>query len=356
MALVRELRRSVGLPDEFDANLHCKVQVHEDNVGALTLANLEPQRMTPRSKHYAIKYHWFREHVYDKSNRIVIVKIDTKNQLGDMFSKGFSICQIPHVFRLGVHFMLSYFIFFNNYITINKVGFAPMTQQSCNVSLQVMSPFTLLRLCCGLETLVVSSTMNPPSVPYCGPPRYRVSCPLSASPSAPPYRACPPSALLFGPPSACPPSAYPSCPPSACPPSAYSLCPPSACPPSAYPSCPLSACPLSASSSCPPSTPHPSTLLRVPPYRTLQKPPDSTVEPTRPNTLLCLTTHGVYCRPTGVDCCDTIHHGDPSCHLLFIVNTVLVVTASFLLIHHHYTLDVVVPTSVQQAPSRAAEP
>eukprot|EP00956_Cyclotella_meneghiniana_P009886 scaffold13670_cov55-Cyclotella_meneghiniana.AAC.1 len=85
MALVRELRRSVGLPDEFDANLHCKV--HEDNVGALALANLEPQRMTPRSKHYAIKYHWFREHVHDKSNRIVIIKIDTKNQLGDMFTK-----------------------------------------------------------------------------------------------------------------------------------------------------------------------------------------------------------------------------------------------------------------------------
>ena len=93
MALVRELRRSVGLPDEFDANLHCKV--HEDNVGALTLANLEPQRMTPRSKHYAIKYHWFREHVYDKSNRIVIVKIDTKNQLGDMFTKG--LTKVPFV-------------------------------------------------------------------------------------------------------------------------------------------------------------------------------------------------------------------------------------------------------------------
>eukprot|EP00956_Cyclotella_meneghiniana_P010979 scaffold15385_cov43-Cyclotella_meneghiniana.AAC.1 len=193
--------------------------------------------------------------------------------------------------------------------------------------------------------------MNPPSVPYCGPPPYRVSCPLSASPLAPPYRACPPSALLFG-----PPSASSSCPPSTCPPLAYSLCPPSACPHSAHSSCPLSACPLSASLLCPLSTPHPSTLLRAPPYRTLQKPPDSTVEPTNSNTLLCLTTHGVYCRPSGVDCCVTIHHGDPPWHLLFIVNTVPVVTASFLLIHHHYTLDVVAPTAVIKAPSRAAEP
>jgi hypothetical protein len=33
--------------------------VHEDNTGALKLATMEPGRMTPRSKHYGIKYHWF---------------------------------------------------------------------------------------------------------------------------------------------------------------------------------------------------------------------------------------------------------------------------------------------------------
>lgn len=93
LALVRELCRAVGLPDEFEANLHCKI--HEDNAGALTLANLEPQRMTPRSKHYAIKYHWFRDKVHDKSNRITIVKIDTKNQLGDLFTKG--LTKVPFV-------------------------------------------------------------------------------------------------------------------------------------------------------------------------------------------------------------------------------------------------------------------
>jgi hypothetical protein len=31
----------------------------EGNVGALTLANMEPGRHTPRSKHYGIKIHWF---------------------------------------------------------------------------------------------------------------------------------------------------------------------------------------------------------------------------------------------------------------------------------------------------------
>ena len=33
---------------------------HEDNQGALKLANLEDGRNTPRSKFYALRLHWFR--------------------------------------------------------------------------------------------------------------------------------------------------------------------------------------------------------------------------------------------------------------------------------------------------------
>eukprot|EP00804_Cyclotella_cryptica_P011602 CCRYP_020927-RA/>CCRYP_020927-RA protein AED:0.29 eAED:0.29 QI:0/0/0/0.66/0.5/0.66/3/0/467 len=61
VAIIRELSAAVGLDDSFTSNIHCKI--HEDNVGALTLARLEPCCMTPRTKHYAIKYHWFREKV-----------------------------------------------------------------------------------------------------------------------------------------------------------------------------------------------------------------------------------------------------------------------------------------------------
>jgi hypothetical protein len=86
VAMIRELSRTVGLNDDFVSKIH--VKIHEDNVGALTLGKLEPRRMTPRSKHYAIKYHWFREHVADPAMRITLVKIDTKNQLGDIFTKG----------------------------------------------------------------------------------------------------------------------------------------------------------------------------------------------------------------------------------------------------------------------------
>ena len=65
-------------------NMHIKI--HEDNAGALTLGKLEPRRMTPRSKHYAVKYHWFREQIGPR--RIDLVKISSEDQLGDLFTKG----------------------------------------------------------------------------------------------------------------------------------------------------------------------------------------------------------------------------------------------------------------------------
>jgi hypothetical protein len=56
--------------------------VHEDNQGVLNSATLEPGRQTPRSKFYAIRYHWFRS--YMKPNEIEIVYIDTSMQKADM--------------------------------------------------------------------------------------------------------------------------------------------------------------------------------------------------------------------------------------------------------------------------------
>jgi hypothetical protein len=96
--IVKELSASVGLTKDFTSKIH--VHIHEDNVGALTLGKLEPRRMTPRSKHYAIKYHWFREKVEDKANKIELVKIDTKNQLGDIFTKGLTKDSFEYLRRL----------------------------------------------------------------------------------------------------------------------------------------------------------------------------------------------------------------------------------------------------------------
>ena len=94
-AVIRELSAAVGLDASFTSNIHCKI--HKDNVAALTLACLEPRCMTPCSKHYAIKYHWFHEKVADPSQRITLVKIDTKNQLGDLFTKGLPLASFVHL-------------------------------------------------------------------------------------------------------------------------------------------------------------------------------------------------------------------------------------------------------------------
>ena len=57
---VHSISKGIGLPE--DQLTTFKTTVWEDNAGALQLANMEPGRVTPRSKHYAIKVHWFRSH------------------------------------------------------------------------------------------------------------------------------------------------------------------------------------------------------------------------------------------------------------------------------------------------------
>ncbi len=84
--ITKELRCTFGLQLQVNTNMHIKI--HKDNVGALALGKLEPRRMTPRSKHYVIKYHWFWEHIGPRD--IVLVKISSKDQLEDPFTKGLS--------------------------------------------------------------------------------------------------------------------------------------------------------------------------------------------------------------------------------------------------------------------------
>ena len=67
--------------DSPKPNIHCKL--FEDNNGALELAT--SPRYRPRTKHIAIKYHHFREHV--TKGKVSIQPIDTKQQIADIFTK-----------------------------------------------------------------------------------------------------------------------------------------------------------------------------------------------------------------------------------------------------------------------------
>ncbi len=59
--MVKSLAVAVSLPT---GDVNMKVSVHEDNLGALVLAEMLPPQFTPRSKYYAIKRIWFCEEIH----------------------------------------------------------------------------------------------------------------------------------------------------------------------------------------------------------------------------------------------------------------------------------------------------
>ena len=75
-----------------------KVRVWGDNSACHTLANLEPGRTTPRTKHYAIKLHWFCSKL--ELHNIKIEKISTDQQRADIFTKGLQKNKFPAIRKL----------------------------------------------------------------------------------------------------------------------------------------------------------------------------------------------------------------------------------------------------------------
>ncbi len=92
MQMVEFLGPAVGLPVDC-SSMH--VSIHEDNGGALILADTLPLQYTPRSKHYHIKTIWFSELV--KKLKIKLVKIETIEQLGDIFIKALPRVQFEYL-------------------------------------------------------------------------------------------------------------------------------------------------------------------------------------------------------------------------------------------------------------------
>jgi hypothetical protein len=80
--LVKEVSVALGKNAIVSGRTYSKV--FEDNNGALTLATVP--RMTPRSKHIAVKYHFFRSHV--RKGDLKVIKVETTNQIADIMTKG----------------------------------------------------------------------------------------------------------------------------------------------------------------------------------------------------------------------------------------------------------------------------
>ena len=79
--LVKELQGVLGFKSSISSTA---CTVFEDNQGAIALANVP--KMTPRSKHIAIPYHFFREHIRKKE--VEVKHISTDEQLADLLTKG----------------------------------------------------------------------------------------------------------------------------------------------------------------------------------------------------------------------------------------------------------------------------
>ncbi len=84
--LVKRVAQGCGLSDNCVTDF--KTEVQEDNNGVIALCNLDPGQHTAWSKFYDCKVHWFWSHLKNTGpNQICVKKVDTKDQLANMFTK-----------------------------------------------------------------------------------------------------------------------------------------------------------------------------------------------------------------------------------------------------------------------------
>jgi hypothetical protein len=79
------LRTMTSALNLFHGSISNPSIIFEDNEAALSLAITDPPRMTPRSKHIAVKYHWFRKHL--KRGFIELQHIRSNDQKADILTK-----------------------------------------------------------------------------------------------------------------------------------------------------------------------------------------------------------------------------------------------------------------------------
>ena len=86
---MRRLLQEVGTKMNLDFAKPALVHstIFEDNNGALGLAT--SPKLTPRTKHIGVKYHWFKSLIGESNgNEFIIKKIESENQKADILTKG----------------------------------------------------------------------------------------------------------------------------------------------------------------------------------------------------------------------------------------------------------------------------
>ena len=93
--VLEEIGQQLKLDFVKPAMLHSTV--FEDNNGALGLA--KAPKLTPRTKHIAVKYHWFKDHI-GKEKGFDLVKVESAEQKADIFTKGLPVATFDHIRKL----------------------------------------------------------------------------------------------------------------------------------------------------------------------------------------------------------------------------------------------------------------
>ena len=71
-------------------------KVFEDNQGAVSLATMP--KMNPRTKHIAVKYHFFRDHI--SRGEIEVEWIEGEKQKADILTKGLAFEKFSRLWKL----------------------------------------------------------------------------------------------------------------------------------------------------------------------------------------------------------------------------------------------------------------
>ena len=86
------MSKAHGLPDPKTL---MKVLIHEDNAGALVLAETLPPQHTPQSKHCHTKTVWFCEEIVKRG--ITLISTASVEQPADTFTKSLSKIPFEHL-------------------------------------------------------------------------------------------------------------------------------------------------------------------------------------------------------------------------------------------------------------------
>ena len=96
--LLSEIVTKMKLPLVSD-NVDLHSTVFEDNNGALAIAT--SPKLTPRSKHIHVKYHFFESRVgKGRDKGITLCKVDTDLQKADIFTKGLEKIKFEQIRKL----------------------------------------------------------------------------------------------------------------------------------------------------------------------------------------------------------------------------------------------------------------